>query len=140
MIHLIKKSKMHKVLLCLFFFIVSCGKPPQKKQGEQEILQKGSELYLKYGCAVCHSTDGKEIYGPPLNGLFMKQVRVIRQGQEFTVTADREYLKKAIVDPRFEKVLDYQNKEMPLTQFSDEEAEMLVDYIITLDSIKQSEK
>jgi hypothetical protein len=63
----------------------------------------------------------------------MKNITVIRNGKEFTVTADRKYLKKAIIEPRYEKVLEYQNKEMPLTQISEEEAELLVDYIIALD-------
>lgn len=129
--------KTNKLLLCLFFFIAACGEAPQKKPDEQEILKKGSELYLKYGCAVCHSLDGTVIYGPPLNEIYMKNVKVIRNGKEFTVIADREYLKKAIVDPRFEKVLEYQNKEMPLTQISEEETELLIDYIITLDAKNQ---
>jgi mono/diheme cytochrome c family protein len=133
-------NQINKLLLCLIFFGVACGKTRQNKHDEEDILKKGSELFVKYGCAVCHSLDGKEIYGPPLNGIYMKELLVIRKGQEFTVTADREYLKKAIVDPRFEKVLEYKNKEMPLTQISDEEAELLVDYIIALDNKTQLEK
>jgi mono/diheme cytochrome c family protein len=133
-------NQINKLLLCLIFFGVACGKTRENKHDEEDILKKGSELFVKYGCAVCHSLDGKEIYGPPLNGIYMKELLVIRKGQEFTVTADREYLKKAIVDPRFEKVLEYKNKEMPLTQISDEEAELLVDYIIALDNKTQLEK
>ena len=126
--------KTNKLLLCLFFFIVACGEAPLKKPGEQEILKKGSELYLKYGCAVCHSLDGTVIYGPPLNEIYMKNVKIIRNGKEFNVVADREYLKKSITEPRYEKVLEYQNKEMPLTQISEEETEILVDYIIAIDA------
>jgi len=133
-------NQINKLLLCLLFFSVACGKTSHNKQDDIDILKKGSQLYSKYGCAVCHSLDGKEIYGPPLNGIYMKELHVIRKGEEFTVTADREYLKKAIVDPRFEKVLEYKNKEMPLTQISDEEAEILVDYIIALDNKTQSER
>jgi mono/diheme cytochrome c family protein len=127
-------NQINKLLLCLIFFGVACGKTRQNKPDEVDILKKGSELYAKYGCAVCHSLNGSVIYGPPLNNLYMKEVTVIRKGKEFTVTAGREYLKKAIVDPRFEKVLEYRNKEMPLTQISDEEAEILVDYIIAMDT------
>jgi mono/diheme cytochrome c family protein len=133
-------GKINKLLLCLFFFIAACGETPNKKPVEQEVLKKGSELYLKYGCAVCHSLDGTVIYGPPLNDIYMKDVKVIRNGKEFTLIADREYLKKAIVDPRFEKVLDYQNKEMPLTQISEEETELLVDYIIAIDKKNRTSK
>jgi cytochrome c oxidase subunit 2 len=132
--------KLNRLLLCLLFFSVACGKTRQNKPDEEDILKKGSELYAKYGCAVCHSLDGSVIYGPPLNNLYMKEITVIRRGKDITVTADREYLKKAIVDPRFEKVLEYKNKEMPLTQISDKEAELLVDYIIALDNKTQLEK
>jgi mono/diheme cytochrome c family protein len=127
-------NQINKLLLCLIFLNISCGKTHQNKPGEEDILRKGAELYAKYGCAVCHSVEGKEIYGPSLNGIYMKEIKVVRNGKELILTADREYLKKAIVDPRFEKVLEYRNKEMPLTQISDEEAEILVDYIIALDN------
>jgi len=133
-------NQINKLLLCLIFFSVACGKTPPKQPDRATALKKGSDLFVKYGCAVCHSVDGTVIYGPPLNDLHLKEVKVIRQGEEFTVIADREYLKKAIVDPRFEKVLEYRNKEMPLTQIPDEEAEILVDYIIAQDSIIHSEK
>lgn len=132
--------KFNRLLLCLLFFSVACGKNSRNVQDEKFSMEKGSELYAKYGCAVCHSTDGKEIYGPPLNGIYMKEIKVVRNGKELILTADRDYLKKAIIDPRYEKVLEYRNKEMPLTQISDEEAEILVDYIIALDSITHSEK
>lgn len=133
-------NQIGKWLICVFIFGVSCGKTPSKQQDVEYILKKGSELYAKYGCAVCHSLDGKEIYGPPLNGIYMKELKVIRKGKEFTVTADRNYLKKAILDPRYEKVLEYSNKEMPLTQISGEDVEILVDYIIALDNKTIQEK
>ena len=132
--------KTYKLLLFLFLFITACGEAPQKKPDKNEILKRGSELYAKYACAVCHSLDGTVVYGPPLNGIYMKNVQVIRNGKEFTVIADREYLKKAITEPRYEKVLEYQNKEMPLTQISEEETEILVDYIIELDEKNKTGK
>ncbi len=124
--------KTYNLFLCLFAFIAACGETPRNKTDKNEILGKGSELFSKYGCAVCHSIDGKEIYGPPLNEIYMKNVKVLRNGEEFTVIADRKYLKKAIIEPRYEKVLEYRNKEMPLTQITSEEAEILVDYLIVL--------
>ena len=90
-------------------------------------------MFTKYGCAVCHSLDGKEIYGPPLNDIYLKEVKVIRQDREITVAADREYLKRSILDPGFEEVLGFQNKAMPKAHFSDEEADILVDYLIAVD-------
>ena len=87
-------------------------------------------MFLKYGCTVCHSLEGKDIYGPPLNDIFMKEIKVIRKGQEQTVIADRDYIKKAIADPGYEKVKEYNNKDMPRTYFSEKEVDILVDYLI----------
>ena len=126
-------GKIKIVFFSLFVFVVACTEAPLKKPDKKKIIQKGAELYAKYGCAVCHSLDGKVIYGPALNGIFMKNVKVIRNGQEFTVVADRDYLRKAISEPRYEKVLEYKNKEMPLTNFSKEETEILLEYIILFD-------
>jgi len=130
-------GKIRKLSLYLFLLLIGCGKAAEKKPDKQEILTKGSELFAKYGCAVCHSLEGKVIYGPPLNGIYMKKIKVLREGKEIEVVADQEYLKKAIREPRYEKVLEYKNKEMPLSNFSDEETEMLVNYLIELDEINK---
>src|SRR5210317_2597452 len=105
-------GKIHQLSIYLFLLLIGCGKASEKKPDKQEILTKGSELFAKYGCAVCHSLEGKVIYGPPLDGIYMKKLKVVRNGKEFEVAADREYLKKAISEPRYEKVLEYRNKEM----------------------------
>ena len=128
--------KINMLILYMFVLLMACGEAPKKKSDQQEILKKGAELFAKYGCAVCHLLEGKVIYGPPLNDIYMKEVKVVRQGKEFSVVADREYLKKAISEPRYEKVLEYKNKEMPLTNFSEEEAEILVDYLIAIQAKK----
>jgi cytochrome c oxidase subunit 2 len=133
-------GKIKILFFSLFVFTAACKQAPPKKPGKQEIIKKGSELFAKYGCVVCHSLDGKVIYGPPLNGIFMKNIKVLRQGQEFTVVADREYLKKAISEPRFEKVLEYSNKEMPIPAFTEEDANVLVEYLIALDEKEKSDK
>lgn len=117
--------------------MLACGKVPVKKLDQNKISTKGAALFLKYGCAVCHSLEGKEIYGPPLNGIYMKQLKVLRNGVEYSVVADRDYLTRAISEPRFEKVLEYSNKEMPLATFTMEETKILVEYIIALDEKNQ---
>ncbi len=99
---------------------------------KQEILKQGSGLFAKYGCAVCHSLEGKKVYGPPLNGIYMKEIKVLREGKEYNVVVDRKYLKKAIMEPRYEKVLEFKNTEMPITTFPEEDADILVEYIIVL--------
>jgi len=119
----------------LFLLLTACGKSPNK----DDILKRGQTLYAKYGCAVCHSLDGTEIYGPALNEIYLKKIKVMRQGQEKAVIADRDYLIKAIADPGFEKVADYQNKDMPKTYFSKEDVELLADYIIAINQRKTKE-
>ncbi len=126
-------KKNYVLIIYLLFLLISCNKSPVKKMGKQEILKQGSELFAKYGCAVCHSLEGKKIYGPPLNGIYMKEITVLRKGKEFKVVADRKYLKKSILQPRFEKVLEFKNTEMPIATFPEEDADILVEYIIALD-------
>jgi hypothetical protein len=131
----------------LLFFICAtvtmmtgCSQSSNKKNNSEDILRKGSELYLRSGCNVCHSLDGSEVYGPPLNNIYLKKIRVVRKGMEIELTADRKYIKRAIVNPRHEKVFEYRNKEMPLTSLSDEEAELLVDYLIEVNLLSSEGK
>lgn len=131
------KVKINILALYLLVLLSACGELSKKKSEVQINPKKGPELFAKYGCAVCHSLEGKIIYGPPLDGLFMKKVNVLREGKEISLIADREYLKRAIREPRFEKVLEYRNKEMPLTNFTKEETDILVDYLISLTDNKQ---
>jgi cytochrome c2 len=131
---------MNKLLFFLLLLLLGCSGSKNRKPANDELLKKGDELFTKYGCAVCHSLRGEIIYGPPLNGIYMKKIKVLRDGKEIEVVADRAYLKKSISEPRFEKVLEYKNKEMPIATFSDEEAEILVDYLIALDEKSTSDE
>ena len=124
-------------MFCLLI-LFACGEGTIKKQNSVDILKEGSVLFSKYGCIVCHSLDGKVIYGPPLNDLYLNDVVVIRQGKVLTLVADREYLIRAIRDPGYEEVLEYQNKAMPIPHFSKKSIEILVDYLIALDEGKKS--
>lgn len=118
----------------ILFFLIGCSNSPGKRPDTEPVLKKGPELFARYGCAVCHSLEGEVIYGPPLNGIYMKKVKVLRNGKEFELVADKEYLLKSVTDPRYEKVLEYKNKEMPITNFSKEEAEIIVEYLIGLEN------
>lgn len=125
-------KKTYVLIIYLLLLLISCNKSPVKNMDKQEILKQGSQLFAKYGCAVCHSLEGKKVYGPPLNGIYMKEITVLRKGKEYKVVADRKYLKKSILQPRFEKVLEFKNTEMPIATFPEEEADILVEYIIAL--------
>jgi mono/diheme cytochrome c family protein len=124
------KNKILIIYLCLLLF--ACKQSPTKNMSKEEILQQGSELFAKYGCAVCHSLDGKAVYGPPLNGIYMKEIRVVRNGKEYDVVADRKYLKRSIMQPRYEKVVEFKNTVMPIATFPEGEADILVEYIIAI--------
>jgi mono/diheme cytochrome c family protein len=99
---------------------------------DEEILKSGDRLYSRYICNTCHSLEGEEIYGPPLNGLYMSRVEVIRNGETITVTADRAYLKKAILDPQFEEVAGYESKDMPDVHITEKEVDLLVEYLVRM--------
>jgi len=124
--------KYSTMLILVLSVLAGCNGSSPKEWDKEKILKEGAKLYSKNGCAICHSLEGEVIYGPPLNNIYMKEIKIIRDGKELTVTADREYLKRAITNPRVEKVLDYQNKDMPEPLFSDEEANILVEYLIIL--------
>ncbi|MGW8314830.1 MAG: c-type cytochrome [Bacteroidales bacterium] len=108
----------------------SCNSRQEKARSE--LLRTGDRLFHQNACITCHSLKGKEVYGPPLNGLYMKEVEVVRQGQTIKLTADRSYLKRAIADPRFEEVKGYESKDMPEVHISEEEIDLLVEYLIAI--------
>jgi mono/diheme cytochrome c family protein len=135
--------RMKNYLLLIYVaaaFLQACSHSTDNRNNSEDILRKGSELYLRSGCNVCHSLDGTDVYGPPLNNIYLKKIRVVRNGREIELTANRKYLKRAIVNPRHEKVFEYRNKEMPLTSLSNEEAELLVDYLIELNRFNAEDK
>lgn len=130
-----------KLLTVALIFLSACGQGTNRNKSNKVIYEPtrqaktdkptdGSDLFSRYGCIACHSLDGSVMYGPPLNGLFMKEVTLLRQGEERTTIADREYLTKAITDPDYEKVLEYKSKIMPKPVIPEEDVESLIDYLI----------
>lgn len=124
--------KTARLLLILTVSLYACGGSSTNNLSREEILQKGAQLYTTNGCNICHSLDGSIVYGPSLNDIYMKEITVIRDGREQTLQADRKYLIRAITDPRYEKDVEYRNKEMPITALPREDVELLVEYLITL--------
>lgn len=139
-----------KLVVLALVFLSACGEVSVKEKGNKsndgddgnkvlnqatqqsstDILKEGSELFSKYGCFACHSIDGSVMYGPPLNDLYKKEVSVLRRGKEKTIVADRKYFTKAIMDPDYEKVSDYEIKIMPKPDIPKEDVEILIDYLI----------
>lgn len=117
--------------------IYSCSSRQEKARSE--LLRTGDRLFHQNACITCHSLKGKEVYGPPLDGLFMKEVEVVRQGETIKLTADRSYLKRAIAEPRFEEVKGYESKDMPEVHISEEEIDLLVEYLIAISDTSENQ-
>jgi cytochrome c2 len=88
----------------------------------------GATLFRGAGCSDCHSTTGETKTGPPLNGIYGTEV-ALTNGE--TVTADDEYLERAIRDPKGEVVEGFR-RIMPELDLSDEQVGTLVAYIRSL--------
>ena len=141
---------MHRLFMIVMLasiFLSACVGGPDKSKGNNAIpasqqpplnspFTNGADLYSRYGCFACHSLNGSDMYGPPLNGLYLKEVSVVRRGREKTILADREYFIRAITDPDYEKVSEYQHRIMPAPDIPREDVETLVDYLIGLGSEK----
>jgi mono/diheme cytochrome c family protein len=79
---------------------------------DQQLAERGRQLFTQYGCAVCHSTTGQTLVGPPLNALYGNQVR-LDKGQ--SVVADDAYLRESILEPDAKIVEGFQEGVMSAT-------------------------
>ncbi len=74
----------------------------QQPHGDS-LARQGAALFSTLGCAGCHSAQST-VHAPKLEGLFHARV-ALTDGRN--VTADEEYLRQAIADPRAEIVAGY---------------------------------
>ncbi|MEZ5165047.1 MAG: cytochrome c [Acidimicrobiales bacterium] len=79
------------------------------------------------GCVSCH-VEGAGVVAPAWEGLLGSEVTL---DDGTVVTVDRDYLRRAIVDPGFDVVAGYTVR-MPTVLLSDEEVDALVTYIESL--------
>jgi cytochrome c oxidase subunit 2 len=96
--------------------------------GEAEEGPAGEKLAREKGCIGCHSVDGTPMVGPTWKGLFGRTVTVVTAGKERTVTADEEYLGRAIRQPQADLTKGYPPV-MPELNLSEAEVATLIDYI-----------
>jgi cytochrome c oxidase subunit 2 len=100
--------------------------------GSTSASAPGEQEFNRYACASCHSIDGSEGTGPTFQGLAGKTVQL--EGGE-TVTADRAYLERAIVDPDADVVEGYSGGIMAAAtngfdlSSKPEDVQKLIDYI-----------
>jgi len=94
------------------------------------MTEAGEKLFQRLGCSTCHRPDGTG-QGPSLVGLFGKPVEL--QGGK-TVTADENYIRESILDPRAKITARYQPV-MPIFKglVSEEGILQLIAYIKSLE-------
>jgi cytochrome c oxidase subunit 2 len=93
---------------------------------------RGEELAGNLGCLGCHSVDGSRRVGPSLKGVFGRPRDVTRDGRKVTVTADADYLKRAILEPSAEIVEGYPPAMPPFGQLNDAELRALIAWLESL--------
>lgn len=95
---------------------------------EEGTAEKGRRLLENKGCLGCHSIDGTKKIGPTLKGLFGSRAAVITGGSEREITADEQYLRKAILRPGVDVVKGYPPI-MPDIPLTEEELSTIIAYL-----------
>jgi cytochrome c oxidase subunit 2 len=100
-----------------------------RERPAETMALSGEQLFSKHVCDTCHKPDSAAL-APILNNIFGHQV-ALDDGS--TVTADLDYLRESILDPRARIVAGY-NAVMPTYQgqIGEEELVQLLQYIRSL--------
>jgi cytochrome c oxidase subunit 2 len=93
----------------------------------------GNKLMEDNKCFACHSKDGSKKIGPTFKNIFGREVTIEKDGEEITLTSDREYLRRAIADPKSEVVKGYRPI-MRKFELSPEEVEVIIDALERMSS------
>jgi mono/diheme cytochrome c family protein len=109
----------------LVVITAACAADSGTQQALSPEAMEGRRLYNSQGCSGCHGANGSGGVGPPMVGLHMTE-RELTDGR--TVTADEEYLARAITDPRADIVAGY-SLPMPSNRLNDEQVAAIVSYI-----------
>ncbi len=97
-------------------------------EGEVSV-ERGEQLFTQQGCQACHSTDGTEMIGPSMAGLFESDVEL---DDGSTVTADEDYLYESIVNPQDQITAGFDPVMPAFGHLSDDEIHSLIEYIKSL--------
>lgn len=106
-------------------------KPAGWDEDKETLAEFGERTFGEAGCTACHTTDGSDLVGPTLKGLYESSVD-LESGE--TITADENYLRESIMDPQAEIVKGYPPS-MPTYagRLNDEQIDGLIDFIKSLD-------
>ena len=96
------------------------------------LVATGEALANQNGCTGCHSLDGSRRVGPTLKGLAVSERTVTREGQELTITADFDYLSRALREPSAEIVQGYPPAMPPYAQLTEEQIKALIAWMESL--------
>ncbi|TLX77477.1 cytochrome c oxidase subunit II [Labilibacter sediminis] len=104
--------------------------------GNEEVNKRlaGKGVLRKYGCNACHTADGTKLVGPSYRNILSNKRTVVKDGQEYEVEADIEYIRRSIYDPNYEIVKGY-DKGLMLSykdQVTEEELQQLMEYFQSL--------
>ncbi len=93
-------------------------------------VQLGELMYKQFGCAACHSTDGKPGTGPSFKGLWGKTETLVTGA---TVQVDENYIRNSINEPMKDIVQGFP-PQMPSFkgQLSDKKLDGIIAYIKSL--------
>jgi len=101
---------------------------------EGSMASSGQKLFQQLPCATCHKPDGRGRC-PVLEGLFGKQV-LLQDGR--TVTADGDYIRESILDPKAKIVASYEPIMPNFTGLlSEEQIAQLIAYIKSIGGPQQ---
>lgn len=101
--------------------------------GEGESLShEGREISENEGCSGCHSTDGSVIAGPSFKGLYGTKRNVVKDGKDYELEADDDYLYVSIKYPEREIVKGFDPIMPGFDGLTDEQVKALIEYIKSL--------
>ncbi len=89
-----------------------------------------SVLLQENGCLGCHSQDGSEMVGPTFKGLGSREVVIERDGKEERIKVDRDYLLRALKQPKVDLVKGYPPIMPAADYLSTEELDAIVEHLL----------
>jgi len=94
---------------------------------------EGLVLLRNTGCLACHSMDGSKLVGPSFMEISSERI-IVENGTEKTISVDKEYLEKSIIDPNSQLVKGYSRGLMQSYEktVDKEDIDKMVQYLLEL--------